>query len=192
MSLSNDDKVVAKVKQMMMGSWEACVNYMTPLGLHHIMQADFHYGPEPSYNKAKRGDWNSTYYHRADANGIGFDRTTSGSNAVSQYSPPVRDMFNDINTCPEKYLLWFHRVSWDYKMKSGRTLWDELCYKYYTGTDYVDEMIKTWESLEKDIDPEIYAAVKAKLEKQKVDAGIWRDTCLGYFGQFSKQPIKKN
>jgi alpha-glucuronidase len=192
MTLSNDDKVVAKVKQMMMGSWETCVNYMTPLGLHHIMQADFHYGPGPDYNKANRADWNSTYYHRADANGIGFDRTTTGSNAVSQYYPPVRDMFNDINTCPEKYLLWFHRVGWNYKMKSGRTLWDELCYKYYSGTDYVNEMIKTWESLEKNIDPEIYASVKAKLEKQKVDAGIWRDTCLEYFGQFSKQPIKKN
>jgi alpha-glucuronidase len=192
MTLSSDDKVIAKVKQMMMGSWEACVNYMTPLGLHHIMQADFHYGPEPSYNKAKRADWNSTYYHRADVNGLGFDRTTAGSNAVSQYAPPVRGMFNDINTCPEKYLLWFHRAGWDYKMKSGRTLWDELCYKYYSGTDYVDEMLKTWQSLEKDIDPEIYASVKAKLEKQKVDAGIWRDTCLGYFGGFSKMPISKN
>jgi alpha-glucuronidase len=192
MTLSNDDKVVAKVKKMMMGSWEACVSYMTPLGLHHIMQADFHYGPGPDYDKAKRDDWNSTYYHRADANGIGFDRTITGSNAVSQYAPPVRDMFNDINTCPEKYLLWFHRVSWNYKMKSGRTLWDELCYKYYSGTNYVDGMIKTWQSLEKDIDPEIYTSVMAKLEQQKVDAGIWRDTCLGYFGGFSKMPISKN
>jgi len=191
MSLSNDDKVVAKVKRMMMGSWEACVSYMTPLGLHHIMQVDVHYGPGPDYNKANRADWNSTYYHRADVNGIGFDRTTAGSNAVSQYYPPVRDMFNDINTCPEKYLLWFHRVGWDYKMKSGRTLWDELCYKYYKGTDYVDEMIATWQSLEKEIDPEIYASVKAKLEKQKVDAGIWRDTCLEYFGTFSKKPVTK-
>jgi alpha-glucuronidase len=155
------------------------------------MQVDVHYGPGPDYNKANRADWNSTYYHRADVNGIGFDRTTAGSNAVSQYYPPVRDMFNDINTCPEKYLLWFHRVGWDYKMKSGRTLWDELCYKYYKGTDYVDEMIATWQSLEKEIDPEIYASVKAKLEKQKVDAGIWRDTCLEYFGTFSKKPVTK-
>jgi alpha-glucuronidase len=192
MTLTRDDKAVATIKSMMMGSWEHCVSYMTPLGLHHIMQADFHYGPGPDYNKANRADWNSTYYHRADANGLGFDRTTAGSNAVSQYYPPVRDMFNDINTCPEKYLLWFHRVGWDYKMKSGRTLWDELCYKYYSGTDYVDEMLKTWGSLEKEIDPEIYAGVKAKLEKQKTDAGIWRDTCLNYFGNFSKKPVIKN
>ena len=192
MTLSNDDKVVAKIKKIMMGSWEACVSYMTPLGLAHIMQADFHYGPEPGYNKAKRDDWNSIYYHRADANGIGFDRTTAGSNAVNQYTHPVCDIFNDINTCPEKYLLWFHHVGWDHKMKSGRGLWDELCYKYYSGTNYVDGMIKIWKSLKKDIDPEIYASVMAKLEKQKVDAGIWRDTCLGYFGGFSRMPISKN
>jgi alpha-glucuronidase len=189
--LSNDDEVVEKVKEMMRGSWEACVSYMTPLGLAHIMQADFHYGPEPGYNKAKRDDWNSTYYHRADTNGIGFDRTTAGSDAVSQYAHPVCDIFNDINTCPEKYLLWFHRVGWDYKMKSGRRLWDELCYKYYSGTDYVDGMIKTWESLKKDLDPEIYASVMAKLEKQKVDAGIWRDTCLDYFGKFVKKQVSE-
>jgi alpha-glucuronidase len=189
MSLSNDDKTVATVKSIMTGSWEACVNYMTPLGLHHIMQADFHYGPEPQYSKASRADWNSIYYHRADANGLGFDRSFTGSNAVSQYSPYLCGIFNNINACPEKYLLWFHHVPWDHKMKSGKTLWQELCLKYYTGTDYVGEMLDKWQTLEKSIDPEVFTHVKSKLQKQKQDSVIWRDTCLGYFRKFSGKDI---
>jgi alpha-glucuronidase len=188
MTLSSDSGVVATVHSIMMGSREACVNYMTPLGLHHIMQPDFHYGPGPQHDKG-RLDWTSVYYHRAGSSGLGYDRSSSGSNAVAQYYSPLREMFDNIDTCPEKYLLWFHHVSWDHRMKSGRTLWDELCLKYYSGTDYVDEMIGKWMSLETSLDPEIHAHVRAKLEKQKVDAAIWRDTCLDYFKQFSRKAI---
>jgi len=189
MSLSNDDKTLKTVKSMMMDSWQACVNYMTPLGLHHIMQADFHYGPGPGYSKASRSDWNSVYYHRADANGLGFDRSSTGSNAAAQYSGHWRQIFNDINSCPEKYLLWFYHVSWDYKMKSGQTLWNQLCLNYYMGTDYVNKMFNQWQSLENDIDPEIFMHVKAKLEKQKQDSENWRNSCLDYFKNFSKKDI---
>ncbi|HTR82509.1 MAG TPA: alpha-glucuronidase family glycosyl hydrolase [Bacteroidota bacterium] len=188
MSLTRDTAVVSTVRSMMMGSREACVNYMEPLGLHHIMQTDFHYGPEPSYDKG-RPDWTPVYYHRADSIGIGFDRSSTGTNAVGQYFPPVREMFDNINTCPDKYLLWFHHVRWNYKMRSGRTLWGELCAKYYEGTDCVNGMLTTWNGLQKSIDPEIFSSVKAKLEKQKIDAAIWRDTCLDYFQKFSKMPI---
>jgi alpha-glucuronidase len=188
MSISNDSAVVSHVQSMMMGSREACVNYMTPLGLHHIMQVDFHYGPGPQHNTG-REDWRSTYYHRADSIGLGFDRSSTGSNAVSQYFSPLREKYDNINTCPEKYLLWFHHIAWDYKMISGKTLWEELCAKYYSGTKYVDGMIDTWSSLEASVDPEIYSHVKAKLEKQKTDAAIWRDTCLNYFQKFSRKPI---
>jgi alpha-glucuronidase len=172
----------------MMGSWEACVSYMTPLGLHHIMQEGFHYGPGPQHNTG-RADWRSTYYHRADSTGLGFDRSSSGSNAVSQYNSPLKERFDNIDTCPEKYLLWFHHVRWDHRMRSGHTLWDELCGRYYEGTAYVEQMARTWESLRGVIDPEIFNQVNVKLEKQKTDAAIWRDTCLDYFQRFSHRPI---
>jgi alpha-glucuronidase len=189
MTITSDNSVVEKIKSMMIGSWEACINYMTPLGLHHIMQAGFHYGPQPSYARAPRRDWTSVYYHRADEAGLGFDRSSSGSNATSQYFSPLRERFDSVETCPEKYLLWFHHVRWDYKMKSGRTLWDELCHRYYEGTDYVDKMYDTWQSLEKNIDSEIFAHVSSKLQKQKVDSKLWRDTCINYFRKFSKKPV---
>ncbi len=185
MTLSRDDSVVQKIKSMMAGSWEACINYMTPLGLHHIMQADFHYGPQPSHSRSQRQDWTSVYYHRADSNGLGFDRSSTGSNATSQYFSPLREQFDNIETCPEKYLLWFHHVPWDHKMKSGRIFWDELCYKYYSGTAYVDKMIENWASLEGKIDPEIFQHVKGKLEQHKKDATTWRDACMKYFQKFS-------
>ena len=188
MTLSNDSSVVASIRSMMMGSREACVDYMEPLGLHHIMQTDFHYGPEPSYDKG-RPDWTPVYYHRADSMGLGFDRSSSGSNATSQYFSPVKEEFDSITTCPDMYLLWFHHVRWDHRMKSGRTLWEELCNKYYLGTAYVDSMLTTWNSLHNSIDPEIFLLVKSRLEKQKIDAGIWRDTCLTYFQKFSKMAI---
>ncbi len=189
MTLSKDDSVAQKIKAMMAGSWEACINYMTPLGLHHIMQAGFHYGPQPSYARSQRQDWTSVYYHRADSNGLGFDRSSIGSKATSQYFSPWREQFDSIETCPEKYLLWFHHVPWDHKMKSGRTLWDELCVKYYSGTDYVDKMIEDWAGLEGKIDPEIFTHVKGKLEQHKNDAATWRDTCIKYFQKFSGKPI---
>ena len=189
MTLSSDEQVVQKIKSMMAGSWEACINYMTPLGLHHIMQAGFHYGPQPSYARSQRKDWTSVYYHRADSNGIGFDRSSTGSNATSQYFSPLREQFDNIETCPEKYLLWFHHVPWDYKMRSGRILWDELCVKYYSGTDYVDKMIGNWVSLDGKIDPEIFEHVKGKLKQHKEDAATWRDTCIKYFQKFSNKPV---
>ena len=189
MTLSTNEQVVQKIKSIMAGSWEACINYMTPLGLHHIMQAGFHYGPQPSYARAQRQDWTSVYYHRADSNGIGFDRSSTGSNATSQYFSPLREQFDNIETCPEKYLLWFHHVPWDYKMKSGRILWDELCMKYYSGTAYVDKMIEDWANLEGKVDPEIFGHVKGKLDQQKRDAATWRDTCIEYFQKFSDRPI---
>ncbi|MBN2593136.1 MAG: hypothetical protein JXA81_06490 [Sedimentisphaerales bacterium] len=189
MTLSRNDDVVKTIKSMMIGSREACVNYMTPLGLHHIMQAGFHYGPQPDYAKSSRLDWTSVYYHRADSTGLGFDRSSSGSNATRQYFSPWQKRFDSIETCPEEYLLWFHHVRWDHKMQSGRTLWQELCYRYNTGINYVKEMRRKWAMLEKDIDPEIFSHVREKLTTQDKDAGIWRDTCLGYFQKFSKMPI---
>ena len=188
MSISNDSSTRATVASMMMGSWEACINYMTPLGLHHIMEVDVHYGPGPQHNQG-REDWRSTYYHRADSLGLGFDRSSVGSNAVGQYAPPLASLYDDINTCPEKYLLWFHHVAWDRTMKSGRTLWDELCGKYATGTNSVVRMREKWLSLENTLDPEIFSSVKAKLDKQVVDSKVWKDTCLSYFQKFSKRPI---
>jgi alpha-glucuronidase len=189
MTLSRNEDVVKTIKSMMMGSREACVNYMTPLGLHHIMQAGFHYGPQPDYAKSSRLDWTSVYYHRADGVGLGFDRSSSGSNATSQYFPPWRQRFDSIETCPEKYLLWFHHVRWDHKMQSGRTLWDELCYRYNAGVDYVKEIRRKLSTFEKDIDPDIFSHVQEKLAIQEKDATIWRDTCLGYFRKFSKMAI---
>jgi alpha-glucuronidase len=188
MSLSNDAGTVATVSSMMMGSREACVNYMTPLGLHHIMEVDVHYGPGPQ-NDRGREDWTSVYYHRADSIGLGFDRSSAGSNAVGQYFPPLRSVFDNLETCPEKYLLWFHHVRWDHRMSSGRTLWEELCVRYTAGTDYLREMYDKWLSLEGAVDPQVFSSVKEKLEKQLVDAAAWRDTCLKYFQKFSRKPI---
>ena len=188
-SLGQDTALVKQVTRMMMGSWEACVNYMTPLGLHHIMQEGFHYGPQPSLDRAPRKDWTSVYYHQADSMGLGFDRSSGGSNAVGQYFSPLREKFDRLDTCPEKYLLWFHHVPWNYSMKSGQTLWQSLCVHYYSGTDYVKGMIDTWTNLKNKIDPEVYLHVSEKLKQQQKDASIWRDTCLNYFQEFSRMKI---
>ncbi len=189
MTLNKDARVVQAVKSMMAGSWQACINYMTPLGLHHIMQAGFHYGPAPDHSRSRRLDWTSVYYHRADKTGLGFDRSSSGSNATSQYFSPLREQFDNIETCPEKYLLWFHHVPWDYKMESGRTLWDELCHRYHLGVNYVKQMRTNWAALEKSIDHEIFLHVQNRLKKQEKDAGTWRDTCISYFQGFSEKPV---
>jgi alpha-glucuronidase len=188
MTFGSQEPVLQTIRSMMMGSWEACVNYMTPLGLHHIMQAGFHYGPAPE-NAQGRLDWRSVYYHRADRDGLGYDRSSSGSNAIGQYFPPVRELFDNLDTCPEKYLLWFHHVRWDHPMKSGRTLWDELCRKYNEGVQYVGEMQVKWDSIKDSVDPEIYAHVAGKLRQQKEDAGKWRDTCIRYFQGFSQMAV---
>jgi len=195
MTLSRNNDVIKTIKSMMMGSWEACINYMTPLGLHHIMQEGFHYGPGPGHAQGRQ-DWTSVYYHRADSKGLGFNRSSTGSQATSQYFSPNAEIFDNLKTCPEKYLLWFHHVNWDYKTESGRTLWEELCYRYNTGVDYVTAMRRKWAGLEKygashaaHIDQDIYLHVQEKLATQEKDAAIWRDTCLSYFQKFSNRPM---
>jgi alpha-glucuronidase len=188
-TFSNNRDFVETVKKMMIASREAVVNYMTPLGLHHIMGYGNHYGPAPWYNKAPRADWNPVYFHRADSVGIGFDRTAKGSNALAQYQADVDSMFSNLSTCPEKFLLWFHHIPWDYKMKSGRTLWDELCYKYNEGVDTVRWMQGAWKNMEKYIDEERYNHVRMLLNIQEKEAVWWRDACLLYFQTFSKMPI---
>ncbi len=191
MTWSNDPKVVNLIKKMMMGSWEACVDYMTPMGLHHIMAAGHHYGPQPDYVNRRRIDWGSTYYHRADANGIGFDRSETGSNAVSQYHQPLCRIWNSPKTCPEKYLLWFHHLPWDYPLESGSTLWERLKFHYQKGVDYVILMQKEWDSLQGKIDPERFEHVQNRLNMQKENALLWRDVCLKYFGRFAEKEEKR-
>ena len=189
MTLTREPEAVASITRVMLESHEALVDYMTPLGLHHIMWGGHHYGPAPWENQFERADWNPVYYHRADALGLGFDRTQAGSNAVAQYSPAVRAVFADPARTPEKYLLWFHHVPWDRKMRSGRTLWDELALKYQRGVDWVRSTRKDWDALSGVIDGERHAAVKRKLEIQERDAVAWRDACLLYFQTFSKRPL---
>jgi len=191
MTLTHDAGAVAKIVRMMLESHEAVVNYMTPLGLHHLFWGGHHYGPAPWWDKEKRDDWNPVYYHKADAFGIGFDRTKTGSNTVSQYSAPVRAQFSDVEQCPEKFLLWFHHVSWDHKMKSGRTLWDELALHYQRGVDWTRETRKAWATLAAAIDPERHAAISEKLAIQERDAVWWRDACLLYFQTFAKRPLPR-
>ena len=188
-TFGNDTQTVRRIKEMMLSSHEAVVNYMTPLGLSHIMGTGHHYGPAPWVNNAGRADWNPVYYHRADTIGIGFDRTSKGSNAVAQYKPELQKLFENINTCPEKYLLWFHHVPWTHKMKSDRTLWEELCFKYNQGVDSVRKMQKTWNSLKDKIDKERFVQVSMLLEIQAKEAVWWRDACLSYFQTFSKMQI---
>ena len=173
----------------MMSSRENLVNYMTPLGLHHIMSYGHHYGPAPWVDFASRPDWNCIYYHRADSLGLGFDRTATGSNAVSQYAPSVSAMFSDLKTCPDEYLLWFHHVAWDYKMKSGKTLWEELCHRYYSGVESVRKTREQWDNLRQDIDSERFEQVQMLLKVQEHEAIWWRNSCVLYFQTFSKMPI---
>lgn len=189
MTLSNDPAVVRTIASIMMASRETTVNYMTPLGLHHIMGWDHHYGPGPWISNKPRADWTSVYYHRASEDGIGFDRTSAGSDALGQYAKQVQDKFKDPDNCPESYLLWFHHISWDKKMKSGRTLWDEMCYKYQQGVDSVAWMQQQWTSLQGKIDRDIHAQVTSLLAIQRNEAAWWRNSCLLYFQQFSKRPL---
>lgn len=189
MTFSNDQSFVSPVKQVMLDSRETAVNYMTPLGLHHIMAKDTHYGPGPWVDDAGRADWNSIYYHKADSLGIGFERSSKGSNAVAQYFPPVRDEYESLLTCPEKNLLWFHHISWNYKMHSGNTLWFELVHHYYMGADSVKKMQQTWEMMEGKIDSTRFTEVKQLLTIQYNEAIRWRDACVQYFQTFSKMPI---
>ncbi len=162
---------------------------MTPLGLHHIMGYNHHYGPAPWYNKALRADWNPVYYHRADTAGIGFDRTATGSNALAQYAPQLQQLFGNIQTCPEAYLLWFHHVPWTYRLPSGKTLWETLCHKYAAGVDSVKTMQQDWHTLKNLVDEERYQQVDMLLTIQLKEATWWRNACLLYFQTFSGLPF---
>ena len=190
MTFSNDAKTVETIRTLMMGSREAFVNYTMPLGLHHLIGGD-HYAPMPQNAKAPRADWTATYYHQASTEGIGFDRTMKGNKAVGQYFPPVRDMFDSLDTCPEMFLLWFHRCAWDYKLKSGKTLWDGLCEKYQEGARQAAAMQATWQSLEGRIDPQRHKEVADRLAIQVADAKAWSEQILQYFQTFSKREIRQ-
>lgn len=190
MTFTDNKEFLNPVKQMMLTSREAAVDYMMPLGLHHIFAGGHHYGPEPWGDyKGGRPDWSPVYYHQANANGIGFDRTKTGSNAVSQYFPPLNDIYGHIKTTPENLILWFHHVPWDYKMKSGKTLWDELCFKYEKGVLKTRDYQKLWSQMKPYIDNQRFSDVQSKLEIQAKDAVWWKDACLLYFQTFSKMPI---
>lgn len=188
-TFSNDENFIKPVKNIMIESREAVVNYMTPLGLHHIMDTGHHYGPGPWVSNLSRPEWNPTYYHKADKNGIGFERSKTGTNAVSQYAPEVANLFDNLETCPEKDLLWFHHVSWDYKLKNGQTLWNDLALKYQEGVNQVKEMQEIWKKTEKYIDSERFKEVEMLLEIQYKEAKWWRDACLLYFQQLSGKEL---
>ena len=189
MTFTHDPGAIASVARIMLESHEAAVDYMTPLGLHHIMWPGHHYGPAPWWDGGQRADWTSVYYHRADERGLGFDRLETGSNSVSQYHRAVRDRFARLATCPEKFLLWFHHVAWDHRMRSGRIMWDELALRYQRGVDWVRAARKEWDELAGVIDAERLTGVAKKLAIQEHDAIHWRDACLLYFQTFSKRPL---
>ena len=188
---TNDKAFVEPIKKMMLTSREAVVNYMNPLGLHHIFDTGHHYGPGPWVDDLGRPDWNPVYYHNADKNGIGFDRTTSGSNALEQYAPFLEKAYSNTNTIPEEYLLWFHHLPWDYKLKNGEILWDGIALKYQEGVDQVDDMIKTWEAAKPFLNEEHFNEVHMLLQIQLKEAKWWRDACLLYFQTFSNLPLPK-
>lgn len=182
--------VKESLTDMFATSREAVVDYMMPLGLHHLFAFGHHYGPEPWCEvEGARPDWLPKYYHRADSAGIGFDRSPSGSNAVGQYPEPLRSRLASVESCPEEFLLWFHHIPWTHTMKSGRTLWDELCTAYQRGVDKTAEYEATWAAAAPYIDPALHADVQTRLATQRRDAEWWRDGCLQYFAQFSRQPL---
>lgn len=190
---NQDEKFTKPVEMMMMTSREACVNYMMPLGLHHIFKFDHHYGPEPDgFIASYPLEWCPVYYHKADAQGVGFDRSSKGTDAVGQYPEPYRSMYDNIATCPEEYLLWFHHVPWTYKMKSGSTLWQELCMKYNMGVAMVEVYRDFWHISAKQYmkgHEQEWQHTDSLLNVQLENAKEWRNTCLKYFQTFSKMKI---
>ena len=191
---NQDEKFTKPVEMMMMTSREACVNYMMPLGLHHIFKFDHHYGPEPDgFIASYPLEWCPVYYHKADAQGVGFDRSSKGTDAVGQYPEPYRSLYDNIETCPEEYLLWFHHVAWDYKMKSGSTLWQELCMKYNMGVAMVEVYRNFWHTSAKQYmkgHEQEWQHTDSLLNVQLENAKEWRNTCLKYFQTFSKMEIQ--
>ncbi|HWM26879.1 MAG TPA: alpha-glucuronidase family glycosyl hydrolase [Woeseiaceae bacterium] len=191
MTFSNASEFVAPVVDMMMSSRETVVNYMTPLGLNHLMGSGHHYGPAPWVDDLGRADWNPVYFHRADRSGLGFDRTRDGSGAVAQYAEALEALYGDIETVPERYLLWFHHVPWDRRMASGRTLWDELVVRYSRGVEEVAAMEERWASLAPYVDAARHHQVAAFLRIQANEARWWRDACIAYFQTFARRPLPK-
>jgi alpha-glucuronidase len=189
LTFSNDERFVQPATEMMMRSHQTVVDYMTPLGLHHLMARGHHYGPGPWVEGGPRADWTSVYFHRADANGIGFDRTAAGSDAVAQYAPPVAREFGDRRRVADDHLLWFHHVGWGERMRSGRTLWDELVHRYTYGVQEVAAMRATWATLAPHVDADRHAQVAAFLKIQEQEAQWWRDACIAYFQKFAKRPL---
>lgn len=189
MTLTKDESAVNDIKKILLNSHETYVDFTYPLGLAHMMGQGIHFGPEPWLERSQRPDWTSIYYHRADTLGLGFNRTETGSKALNLYAPQVQALWGKPETCDLRYLLWFHHVAWDKKLSTGRTLWDELCYKYYSGTEKVQQMTKDWQKMQDKIDPEIYADVNGRLARQYQEALIWRDACVQYFQTYSKMPI---
>jgi alpha-glucuronidase len=188
LTFSNDPRFIEPALAMMMGSREAVVDYMAPLGLHHQMAEGHHYGPGPWVDDV-RPDWTSVYYHRADAHGIGFDRTPAGSNAVEQYKDPLRRIWSNPKRCPEELLLWFHHLSWSEPMRSGRSLWEELCHRYQRGVDGVRALQTTWTEIAPCIDAARASHVAGLLQIQEREARWWRDACVLYFQTFSQRDL---
>lgn len=192
---NQDEKFTKPVEMMMMTSREACVNYMMPLGLHHIFKFDHHYGPEPDgFIASYPLEWCPVYYHKADAKGIGFDRSSKGTDAVGQYPEPYRSQYDNIETCPEEYLLWFHHVAWDYKMKSGSTLWQELCMKYNMGVAMVEVYRDFWHTSAKQYmkgHEQEWQHTDSLLNVQLENAKEWRNTCLKYFQNYVSSTVDK-
>ena len=188
-TFSNEPRVTQPITALLLASREAVVNYSMPLGLHHLMAEGHHQGPGPWVSGLGRADWNSTYYHRADTQGLGFNRTATGSNALGQYDAAAARVWSDPATCPEEYLLWFHHVPWDHKMRSGQSLWDELCLRYQSGVDAVRTWQKSWDTLAGTIDAERHQHIATLLRGQEREARIWRDACTQYFATFSQRPL---
>ena len=189
-TFTNEPDFTDPVLDMMMSSREAAVDYMMPLGFHHIFAWDHHYGPEPWCEiEGARADWLPKYYHKADSLGVGFDRTREGSCNVEQYHEPLVSIYNSIETCPEELLLWFHHAPWTHVMSSGRTLWDEICFRYDRGVKTARSYLSVWDNVKPYVDSERWEAVRAKLEIQESDARWWRDACIQYFGEFSGMPV---
>jgi len=188
MTWSGASDVVDTIRELLLDSRETYVDYTMPLGLHHLIGGD-HYAPMPENPDPRRADWSAVYYHRADAFGIGFDRTHKGSGAVDQYRPPLRGQWSDPASCPESLLLWFHRLPWDHRMKSGQTLWRELVAHYSRGAEGARGFVARWEALAGKLDAPRHEAVLARLRQQAADAAAWRDKCLAYFQQFSRRPL---
>lgn len=188
-TFSPDPRVVDPVVAMMMGSREAAVDYMTPLGLAHVMATGHHYGPGPWVSDLARPEWNPVYYHKADANGIGFDRTATGSNAIAQYAPPVAKMLANPKTTPDRDLLWFHHLPWTYRLSSGDTVWDGMVHRYDRGVAYVEDMQRRWDTLRPLVDAERFEQTRDFLRIQRREAQWWRDASIAYFQSVNRLPL---